>query len=243
MRQSGGIAAGRDRKGRFARAATVGLLVVAAIVLGIGQLVIPPLAEEAVREALRPYGPVAKVRIEATPALTLLWGDAELVEAGSPELNVPTARLQSLAGKASGVERGRLSVGTLRFVFSSPLSGSVTFHNATLERDEGLLRASGTISTGDVRLQLPGGLKVVGVRASEGLPELLVGAELGPLGFAIGGVAAAQEGRVVARPAGLGFFGRLAEVTLYSSPRIYVEAIEAREAGESVTVQITARER
>jgi hypothetical protein len=240
----GGTALGKGHRGRrWLKGGGIAVVVAAVLVLGVGQLVIPSLAEEAVREALRPYGPVGKVKVQATPALTLLWREAEVVEASSPHLTVPVSRLANLSAKAASVGRGRLTVGTLEFRFQRPVAGAVTFHSAALEKVGGLLVAKGWIGPGDVQLQLPGGLRVVGVRASEGLPELVVGANLGPIGFALGGVAAVEEGAVVARPAGFGPLGLLAQVRIYSSPRLYLESLEATESGQEVFVRVTARER
>ena len=217
--------------------------VAAVVVLGIGQLVIPPLAEEAVREAVDKYGKVQAVRVEATPAVTLLWREAELVEVRSPALVVPAAELVDLDHKAAHVETARLQAGSLQILLARPVPGTVTFQEVVVEKRGERFSLSGVIGPGDVSLDLPGGIRVVGVKASEGLPELLVGASLGPLQFEIGGVAAASEGAIVARPAGFGPLGALAQITVYASPRLYFERLEATQEGERVRVVAAGTDR
>ena len=70
-------AATRPRSmGRLIALAALGLVV---IVLGVGQLVLPGIAERRVREQLSPSGQVLSVQVSAFPAVELLWHRADRV--------------------------------------------------------------------------------------------------------------------------------------------------------------------
>jgi len=239
--EPGGAAGKLARRRRRWRLAAIVAAVVLALVFGVGQLVLPSLAAEAVQEELAHYGTVGSVSVSATPAVELLFEAAQAVRAKAVELALPIGELVKLARRLGGVDEGRLQVARLAVGLRGAITGTVVLHGAVLEKRGSALSASGEVGLSDIRLALPGGVQVEGVRAREGLPELLVGARIGPLALGAGGVAQASEGAIVATPAGFGPLGSLARVELFSNRSIYVESVQASPAREGVEVTVRAR--
>src|SRR4029077_14247718 len=76
---SGTLPAALSRRRRGALALAVATLA-ALVVFGVGQLVLPGVAEHRLRSQLARYGVVRQVQIESAPAVELLWHRADSVK-------------------------------------------------------------------------------------------------------------------------------------------------------------------
>ncbi|MDE3070343.1 MAG: hypothetical protein KGJ43_06410 [Acidobacteriota bacterium] len=219
------------------------VLLLAAIVLGVGQLVLPGVAAESVREELEHYstvpGGVRDVSVSATPAIELAWHHAERIDAEAQALLISPQQLAALARKLSGVSEARLVVGSLALRFPSLGGGQVTLQNATLAKHGGSLTIGGTVSPAGVGLTLPLGLRAQGLESVAGVPVVAVSGEAFGVGVTAHATITAAEGALVVEPSGVPFAG-LARVTLLSDPSIDVERVSASPQGDGVLLSVQA---
>src|SRR5437016_4960936 len=108
---------------------------VAVLVFGVGQLVLPGVAEQRVRSQLSRYGPVRVVKLESAPAIKLLWHKADSVKVVMDSYRSEPGGHGSLADFLSRTrDTGKLdvSVGTLH-------AQLVTLHRVRLHKEGDLL--------------------------------------------------------------------------------------------------------
>jgi hypothetical protein len=214
----------------------LGIAAVVLVVLGIGQLVLPGVAEQRLRSQLARYGAVRQVHIEAVPAVKLLWHRADSVTAAMDTYRSQPSGHGSLADFLSRTRAtGKLdvSVATLQ-------SKLVTLHNVRLRKEGDLLLGQAELTQQELSAALP---SYLGVRPVSAAPNgIVVQASASVLGHRITlhlGVLA-DRGRVIVRPEGL-LFGSLATITVFSDPRIYVESVGAELRGERYLLTARAR--
>ena len=207
---------------------------VVALVLGVGQLVLPGVAEQRLRSDLAHFGVVRRVHIESVPAVKLLWHRADRVEVAIDSYRSGSSGHTSLAGFLSRTrDAGMLdvSVGTLQ-------AQLVTLHDVRLRKQGNALIGQARLTQHDLSAALPTFFDLRPVSASANGIVAQVSASV--LGQRVGVRIAvlADSGRVVVRPEGLPF-GSLATITVFDDPRVYVESLGAELHGQDYL--LTAR--
>jgi hypothetical protein len=217
--------------------AVVALAVLAALVFGVGQLVLPGVAEERLRSQLARNGAVRVVHVESVPAVKLLWQRADSVRVAMDTYrSAPTGAHASLAdflSRTRDTDKLDVSVGTLQ-------SKLVTLHNVRLHKAGDVLIGQAELTQGDLSAALPSFLNLRPVSASS--EGIVVAASASLLGHGVGIHLAvlASGGRVIVRPEGLPL-SSLATITVFSDPRIYVESLQAELNGERYLLTARAR--
>jgi hypothetical protein len=216
------------------------LAIVIVLLLVLAEILLPGIAAQRVRDRLRPYGPVHGVSVHATPALELLWGDAEQITVSAGELRISPHKLVDLEQSLGGVTDAELISPGLDLLIPALGAEGLRLRYVQLTKHGSELTARGSIRAADVHATLPGGFRVQGVSANSGQPEVGVSGEI--FGASVSGhaVVSAKEGKLVAEPAGIPF-GSLATITLFADPRIDVESVRAAPEGEGIAVTLQAR--
>jgi hypothetical protein len=228
--------AGRPLRSRIgARGLVFAILALAAVlVFGVGQLVLPGVAEQKLRSDLARYGPVRRVHLESAPAIKLLWHKADRVEVAMDSYHSESSGHGSLAGflsRTRDVGNLDVTVGTLR-------SRLLTLHDVSLHKDGDVLVGQARLTQHDLASALPSfvGLRPVSASAN-GIVAQVSASVLGHR-VAVRIAVLADSGRVVVRPEGLPF-GSLATIPVFDDPRVYVESLGAELRGEEYL--LTAR--
>jgi hypothetical protein len=217
--------------------ALLGVVVLSGLVFGVGQLLLPGVAEQRLRSQLSRDGVVRTVQIESVPAVKLLWHRADSVRVAMDSYRSnPTGPRGSLAdflNRTRDTARLDVSVGTLQ-------SKLVTLHGVRLHKSGDQLLGQAELAQADLTAALPSFLNVRPVAASaEGI---VLSASASALGQRVGIHLAVQAsgGRLVVRPQGLPL-ASLATITVFSDPRIYVESLGAELHGETYLLTVHAR--
>ena len=211
------------------------------LVLVVAQLVLPGIAVERVRERVGRYGEVRSVHVHAVPGIALLWGSAQEVAVQAGTLRASPHALGDLEQQLSGIDRARLSSPRIDLLLSSSLvSGEAPLEGALLEKRGSALSAVGSFRASTLALVLPVGLRVDGLSAQSGHPEVSLSGEA--FGVRVSGraIVTAKEGAIVIEPAGLPFAG-LASVTLFADSHVYVESVTATPTAEGIAIALRAR--
>jgi hypothetical protein len=218
----------------------VGVAVVVVLALVIAQLVLPRIAVERVEERVGRYGEVDAVHVHADPAIQLLWGSAEEIAVTAGPLRMSSQELVDLERQLGGVDRASLATPRLALTSSSATAGELPLESARLYKHGDALSASGVLRASTLQVTVPAGLKVDGLSAESGRPEVALSGEA--FGVRVSGHAlvVAREGAIVVEPAGLPF-GGLATIRLFSDPRVYVETLTATPHGEGILIDLRAR--
>jgi hypothetical protein len=205
-----------------------------------GELLLPGLAAQRARELLGRYGHVRAVKVQASPALELLFGEAQSIEARASALSASPDQLIALEQEAAGVGRGRLQAEALTLPLPAPLEGTVTLHDVTLSKHGKRLEAAGSVRAGDVHARLPAGARIEGIGVSEGEPEIVLAGGFAGVRLAAGVVVSAEAGQIVGMPVGIPL-ASLARLSLLSNPGVYFEALSASQSGAGVQIRVRAR--
>jgi hypothetical protein len=198
--------------------------------LGVAQLVLPGLAAERLRQRLNRSGHVLEVRVSAFPAIELLWHRADSVVVRMSGFRTGPSELAGMladTGRAGSIDAwvGELDTRllTLRDVSfrkrGSQLRGSARVTQADLQAALPVLQSVSPIASANGRLTLRATVSVLGVGASINLAlETVNGALVLVPDLPLGG---------------------LGKITVFSSPRLYVESVggSATSGGFSAFVQ------
>lgn len=217
--------------------ALLGLGAVAALVFGVGQLVLPGVAEQRLRSQLSRDGVVRLLHIESVPAVKLLWHRADSVRVAMDSYRSnPTGPHGSLAdflSRTRDTAKLDVSVATLQ-------SKLVTLHNVRLRKTSDELIGQAELRQADLSAALPSFLNLRPVSASaEGIVVAATASLLGHR-VSIHLDVQASGGRVIVRSQGLPF-AALATITVFGDPHIYVESLEAELRGERYLITARAR--
>jgi hypothetical protein len=217
--------------------ALLGLAALAALVFGVGQLVLPGVAEDRLRSQLARDGVVRLVAIESVPAVKLLWHRADSVRVVIDRYRAnPTGPHGSLAdflSRTRDTAKLDASVATLQ-------SKLLTLHNVRLRKSGDQLIGQAELTQADLGAALPSFLNLRPVSASaEGIVVAVTASALGQRA-SIQLDVRASGGRVVVLPRGVPF-ASLATITVFGDPRIYVESLEAELHGERYLLTARAR--
>jgi hypothetical protein len=217
-----------------------GVLVLGAVALlalvGVGQLVLPGVAEDRLRSKLERYGPVRRLHIAAMPAIKLLWHRADRVEVAMDSYRSEPGGHGSLADFLSSTrDVGKLdvSVGVLQ-------SQLLTLHDVRLHKEGDVLLGSARLSQQDLSAALPAFIGLRPVSASAEGIVVQVSAEVFGQRVRARVRVLADGGRVVVRPEGVPF-ASLATITVFHDSRVYVESLSAELLGEEYTLNVRAR--
>jgi hypothetical protein len=215
------------------RIAVLVLIGVVLLVLVVGQLVLPGIAEQRLRDRLSHNGTVLSVKVSAFPAITLLWHHADKVV-------IRMASYQSGSGSLGGQLDEASDVGTLEASTQVFRSGLLTLRNASLHKHGDQLTGTATVTEQDLRTAVPFIDNVQPVASSgDGTLTLRGSATLLGVTATVDATVAAQNGKLVVAPNIP--FGGLATLTLFDDPNLAVENVSASPAAGGFTVSATAR--
>ncbi len=191
------------------------------VLLAVGQLVLPAIAAERLRDRLARSGTVRTVEVDAFPAIELLWDHADHVLIRMRSYHATpralAAAMSQIAGAASlDATASRLDTGLL------------TLHDATLTKRGSRLTATAMIGEADLRSSFPILDSVEPIASSGGRLTLQGTATLLGVTANVDVTVGPAGGALVAAPDVP--FGGLATVTLFSSPAVEVQGVGASPA-------------
>lgn len=194
----------------------------AVLLLGVAQLVLPPLAQDRLRGELSAHGRVRSVRVSAFPALKLLFDRADSVSITMSELHTAVSRSGDLLARAH--ETARLDV-----LIDTASIGPLALHDVRLSARGDRLHGEASVSQAALQSALPPGLGVQPIASGDG--RLLLRGSIGLFGIGVSADAllSAMDGKLVIEPVGVPF-GGLARLTVYSDPRVAISGVGASDA-------------
>lgn len=213
------------------------LLVAVAVViavLGIAQAVLPSIAAHRLRDRLSASGTVLSVKVDAFPAIKLLWHKADRVVVRMQQYRSSTNHLGSLLSEAGDV--GSLDASTAELQ-----SGLLTLRNASLRKRGAELSGSALVTEQDLRSSIPILQSVQPVASSQGQLTLRGTASLLGVTASVDATVSAQNGALVVQPNVP--LGSLATVTVFSNPTLEVDAVGASDATGGFSVFANGRVR
>ena len=216
------------------RLVALGVAGLVVVVLGVAQLVLPGIAAQHIRDQLARSGQVLAVRVDAFPAIELLWHQADTVVIRLGRYRPPAT---SLPGTLDQVNQ----VGTLDAHAQEVDDGLLTLHDATLTKRGNQLRGSATVTEADLRTALPILQSVTPVASADGRLTLRGTASLLGLTASVDATVSAVNGALIVAPDVP--FGGFATITLFSSRHLAVRSVSAAAApgGFSVAGVATVR--
>lgn len=208
----------------------IGLVVV--LVLGVGQLVLPGVAAQRLRDSLAASGTGVVVHVSAFPAIELLWHHADRVVVRMQSYRSSPSGLGGRLGQAGGVGSLDAHVGELQ-------SGLLTLHDASLLKRGDTLSGSARVSESDLRAAVPFLDSVQPIASGDGALTLRGTATVLGVTASVDATVAAQDGRLVVSPDLP--FGGLATVTVFSAPALTIQSVGASSASDGFSVYASGR--
>jgi hypothetical protein len=202
------------------------LLLFAAVLLALAQIVLPRIAAGQISSRVGRYGTVESVKVSAWPAIELLWGRADSVSLTARNLTLTPAQSVDLLAQARDTAR-------LDFTATDVREGPLRLSEAHLRKRGAELTGEGLITAADVTAALPPGVRVELLGSREGRVEVRVGGGLFGLGASVTAVAGAGAGQLVVRPLIRPLQGL--SLTLFSDPRVQVDGVSAVVASRTPT--------
>jgi hypothetical protein len=198
-----------------------GILLIVLVVLVIPQLVLPGIAAQRLRDRLRHSGTVLQVKVEAFPAIELLWHRADRIVIRMGTYTSTASKLSSTLEQTR--DAGRLDASANRLV-----AGLLTLRDASLHKRGNQLTGSATVTERDLKASFPVLDNVRPVESSGGQLTLQGTATVFGVTATVDATVRPQRGALVVTPDVP--FGGLATITLFSSPAISVDGVSARPA-------------
>lgn len=185
------------------------------VLLVVAQLVLPGIAAQQLRDRLSRSGRVLEVKVEAFPAIELLWHQADRVVVRMAQYHSTPGHLGSTLAEAS-------DTGSLYASARQLQAGSLTLSNATLTKRGNELVGSASVSETDLRSAVPFVQGVTPLASGNG-KLVLRGTALGVTADA---TLMAVNGKLVVQPNVpiLNFF----TVTVFNNPHVAVQGVAAR---------------
>jgi hypothetical protein len=215
------------------RSTVIAGALVAALVLVLvaAQLALPAMAAHRVRAALGPQATGVHVRVEALPAIQLLWHRADRVTIDVGHLSPSTSSRGTVGDLLASLRVARrldLRVGSLQ-------THGVELRGVTVHKDGDVVVGHADADFRSLARSLPAGLRVRSLAGRSG--EIALQGRLSALGRSISAPATltASNGRIVVRPAGIG----LLSIPVFSDDRIAVDTL----GGEPVPGGLTLNAR
>lgn len=208
-----------------------GVIALIVVLLVVAQLVLPGVAAQQLRDRLARHGTVEKVEVDAFPAIKLLWHQADkVVVRMSSYRSTPTALSSTLDGIGDA--------GSLDASVSSLDTGLLTLHDATLTKRGGQLTATATVTEAELRSSIPALDSVEPVGSSGGQLTLRGTATVLGVTASVDVTVGPRNGALVVTPDVP--FGGFATITLFSNPRIAVDAVSAAPAPDGLSLTALA---
>lgn len=214
---------------RLAGLAVVALIV---LVLGVGQLVLPAVATDSLRDRLARSGQVLQVHVHAFPAVKLLWHRPDSVV-------IRLGRYRSASGQLGESLGETAEVGHLDASAQEVDAGLLTLRHATLRKRGDLLTGTADINVSDLRGALPILQSVTPVASGAGTLTLRGTATLFGVSATVDATVKAHNGALVVQPDVP--LGGLATITVFSNPHVDVQDVAAAPAAGGFSVTATAR--
>ena len=198
-----------------------GVVVLAVVLLGVAQLVLPGIAASSIRDRLSRSGKVLDVQVSAFPAIELLWHQADHVVVRMASYHSTASALSQNVGQVA-------DVGSLDASAAELSSGLLTLRDAGLHKRGNQLTATGTVTEADLRSSLPVLDSVQPVASANGALTLQGTATILGVTATVDATVRPQDGALIVAPDVP--FGGLATITLFSNPAIAVEGVSAAPA-------------
>jgi len=214
---------------RIIAIATAGVVI---LVLVIGQLVLPGIAADRLRDRLSKSGNVISIEVHAFPAIELLWHHADRVVVRMGSYRSAAGPLGSLLSETSDV--GSLDASAAEFD-----SGLLTVRNAALRKRGNQLVGTALVTEADLRRSIPILQSVVPVTSTDGRLALRGTASLFGVTATVDATVSATDGKLVVAPDVP--FGGFATVTVFSNPHLEVRSVGATPAPGGFRVTATGR--
>lgn len=214
------------------RLGALGVTGLVVVLLLVAQLVLPGIAAQRLRDRLARSGQVLEVTVSAFPAIELLWHHADSVVVRMASYQASPAKLPGTLDQAG-------SVGSLRASAQVFKDGLLTLHDATLVKRGDRLVGSALVAESDLRSAVPFLTSLTPVASADGRLTLRGTATLLGISATVDATVSVQDGKLVVSPDVP--FGGLATVTVFSDPRIKVQALTASPAPGGFEVRGTAR--
>jgi hypothetical protein len=211
----------RVGKGRMRWPVRIAIGAGAAIVVLVvlAQVLAPGIAARVIRKKVEKYGTVKSVQVKASPAVKLAWMHADEVRVSAGRLTMSLEQAMTLLQEARGTDRVQVSAESVE-------ASGLKLTKASLSKHGSGLRMDAVVSEAGVKKVLPPGFEVALVKSEKGTVEVRASGGLFGVGASVDAVAQAEDGKLVARPAGL-LLSAL-KLTVFESPKVYVEGVEAR---------------
>jgi hypothetical protein len=214
------------------RLAALAFVLVLVVVLGVGQLVLPGIAAQSLRDRLGHSGQVLSVKVSAFPAIELLWHQASSVV-------VRLGRYRSTPEGLAGLLAQSGDVGSLTASAAELDTGLLTLRDATLHKRGSQLTGTAQVTEADIRAALPVLQSVTPVASSDGQLTVQGTASLLGVTASVDATVSAQDGALVVQPDVP--FGALATIRVFSDPRLDVQSVGATPTAAGFAVRAAAR--
>jgi hypothetical protein len=209
------------------RLSVIAAVLVALLVLGVAQLVLPGIAAQRLRDRLSDSGTVISVKVSAFPAIELLWHHADHVV-------VRMADYRSGVGTLGSTLAGAADAGSIDASAEQLQAGLLTLRDATLTKRGNRLTGTARVSEADLRAAVPFLDDLQPVASGGGQLTLRGTATLFGVTASVDAIVAAQSGHVIVQPDVP--FGGLATVTVFSNPHVDVEGVAASTAPDGFSL-------
>ncbi len=200
------------------RLAGLGVIALIIVVLGAGQLLLPGIAAQRLRDRLARSGRVLSVQVDAFPAVELLWHQADRVV-------VALGRYRSSPQGLAGLLNQAGQVDTLSASASELDTGLLTVRDVSLTKHTNRLTGSAQVTEADLRTALPILQTVTPVASSGGALTLQGTATLFGVTATVQATVSPQGGDLVVTPNVP--LGGLATIRVFSDPQLEIQGINA----------------
>lgn len=215
------------------------VVVLAVLLLGVGQLLLPRIAAKVVRDKLARYGQVRQVSVKAVPALQLLWGEAGSVHATASKLTLSPNQLVSLLSEAHSIDTLSVDASTVK-LHHLRFGGPATLSHASIEKRGQSIDGKALLTSEALAEALPAGVAVKLLSSSKGRVEVRATGSL--LGFqaSVDAIVEAVDGRLQLSPVGALLSG-LATLTLFEDPKLRILSVAAKPVEGAWALDLKAR--
>jgi hypothetical protein len=187
------------------------------VVLVAAQLILPRVAEHVARTRAARYGTVLGVHVSAFPAVELLWEHAQSASLRYGSASMSQQQAVDQLWQARGIDRLDVTAVSLQV-------GTVGLQDVVMHKRGAAVEVVGTVGEESVRKALPAGMELQGVAVEGGNLEVHAAAEVFGARISVAARVVLAEGAIVVEPQGLPL-GGLARVSVFSDPRLRVEAL------------------
>ena len=209
-----------------------GFLVLVIVVFGVGQLVLPAIAAQRLRDRLSRNGQVLSVSVSAFPALELLWHRADRVDVRLGRYRSTSNGLSNLLDQAADVDRLDARVSQLD-------TGLLTLRDASLSKRGQTLTGTAQVTQADLRTALPVLQSVTPVSSANGQLTVRGTATLFGVTASVDATVSTQDGALIVAPDVP--FGALATIRVFSDPHLNVQSVSASATPAGFTVRAVGR--